>query len=681
MGRFVCVSLVMVLTCNGYGGRVAHGEEPESPRQPAATVVAPPAPDGTSQQQPPPARLTEVVVTATKIETPLAHTAAAVTTVTAEEIQYQQVTDTLELLRDIPGFTIVQTGSRGGITSLFTRGGESDYNLVLIDGVKANRAGGFFDFSELTTTGIDRIEIVRGPQSALYGSDAISSVIQLFTPRGEGPAHGTLRFRGGNFNTFEEQATVAGGAERYGYSLAAGRVDSDGFLKLNNGYGNTTLAARFDLVPWSALRVTSTVRYSDGRFHFPTESTGGDRFGPLDPRQYQDRRQLIVGTRVEHSPTTWWQQTLQLGVFREERTFRDPADPVPGTGSASVSLNDERRLSADYTSHFFLSPVFQVVPTFTLGGYAETEHLDQKADLVGTITRLDPSRNTESGYSQLLLQWEERVFLTTGFRVDNSSTFGTEVSPRFSLAAVLPWSRTKLRGGYGEGIKAPSFTENFGIGSPTVVGNRNLKPEQTESWEIGLDQPLLLPQGEGLLSLTYFHADYNNLVAFVFGSTPNFLNIQRARSRGLEVGVRADLLDGLSLVSSYTYLNTTVLDPGSSGGTVFVKGKSLLRRPTHTGSWTFNYTRGRWQANFNTTIKGDAIDRDFNASRSGGRVTLDGYAKVDLALAYRLLENAWGLHTLTLTAKVHNLFDEQYEEAFGFSSAGANFLVGFQAEF
>lgn len=680
MGRFVCVSLATVFLCSVYGGRVVHGEETGSPRQLPATAGVPPARGGTPQQQPPPARVEEVVVTATKIETPIAHTAAAITTVTAEEIQRQQVTDTLELLRDIPGFTIVQTGSRGGTTSLFTRGGQADYNLVLVDGVKANSAGGFFDFSELTTTGIDRIEIVRGPQSALYGSDAISSVIQLFTPRGEGPARSTLRFRGGNFTTFEEHATVAGGAERYGYSLAAGRIDSDGFLKLNNGYGNTTLASRFDLVPWSALQVTSTVRYSDGRFHFPTENNG-DRFGPFDPRQYRDRRQLIFGTRLEHAPTTWWQQTLQLGVFREERTFRDPADPVPGTGSASVSFNDERRLSADYTSHFFLPPVFRVLPTFTLGGYGETEHLDQKAARSGTISRLDPGRNTESGYSQLLLQWEERVFLTTGFRVDNSSTFGTPLSPRFSLAAVLPRTRTKLRAGYAEGIKAPSFSENFGTGSPTVVGNRHLKPEQTESWEIGLDQPLPLAWGEGLLSLTYFHADYDNLVAFVFGSTPNFLNIQRARSRGLEVGVRADPLDGLSLVSSYTYLNTSVLDPGSSGGTVFVKGKSLLRRPTHTGSWTFNYTRGRWQANLNTSIKGDGIDRDFNASPTGKRVTLDGYTKVDLALAYRLLENAWGLHALTLTAKVHNLFDEQYEEAFGFSSAGANFLVGFQAEF
>lgn len=197
MGRFVCVSLVMVLACNGYGGRVAHGEETESPRQPPATAVDPPARGGTPPQQPPPARVEEVVVTATKIETPLAHTAAAVTTVTAEEIQRQQVTDTLELLRDIPGFTIVQTGSRGGTTSLFTRGGESDYNLVLVDGVKANSAGGFFDFSELTTTGIDRIEIVRGPQSALYGSDAISSVIQLFTPRGEGLPVAPCAFAGG----------------------------------------------------------------------------------------------------------------------------------------------------------------------------------------------------------------------------------------------------------------------------------------------------------------------------------------------------------------------------------------------------------------------------------------------------------------------------------------------------
>lgn len=635
-------------------------------------------------KQTPTLSLGEVVVTATKIETPFEQIPAAVTVITREEIQRQQVTDALEVLRDVPGFTIVQTGSRGGTTSLFTRGGNSNFNQVLIDGVKANATGGFFDFSDLTTDDIDRIEIIRGPQSALYGSDAISSVVQFFTQRGSGPPQASLRFGGGSFGTFEEHGRVAGGTQTYGYSIALGRIDSEGILPINNSYGNTTLASRFDLTPLPQLTVTTTVRYSDGRFRFPTGSAG-DRFDPRDPHQFQDRRRLIVGPRLVYTPVPWWEQTLQLGLYREERTFRDRFDPGIDFGGF-LSQSKERRLSADYTSNFFLPPVLNLVPTLTLGGYFEDEHLDQASRFQpgGTPTlptRIIPSRNMQAFYTQGLVQWNEQLFLVSGFRLDNSSTFGTDLNPRFSAAYILPWTKTKIRGGYATGIKAPSFIENFGTGNPSVIGNRKLQPEKSESWEVGLDQPVAIATREMLLSLTYFSADYNNLIAFVFGATPSFLNIQRVRSRGLEMGLRADLGAGFSFLGSYTHLDTTVLDPGPTGGTLFVKGKSLLRRPDHSGAFTFNYARQRLNANFNVTIKGDSIDRDFHASPSGKRVTLGGYTKADLALSYRLWENRWGFHSFEIMGRAQNLFDENYEEVFGFSTAGANFLLGFRAEF
>lgn len=621
----------------------------------------------------------EVVVTATKIETPIEYTPAAVTVIAQEEINAQQVTDAFEMLRDVPGFSVIQTGSRGGSTSIFTRGGNANYNLVLIDGVRANAAGGGFDFSDLTTDNIDRIEVIRGPQSALYGSDAITSVIQLFTLRGMGPPQATLRFSGGSFGTFEEQARVSGGTERHGYSVALGRVDSQGILSTNNDYGSTTLASRFDLTPLPTLNLTTTVRYSDGRFRFPTGSAG-DRFDPVDPHQYRNRKQLIVGPRFEHAPFPWWQQTLQLGIYREERTNRDRFDSDVDF-SPFLSHNEEQRLSADYNANFFLPSVGDFAPTLTLGGCIADEHLDQKTRSGATLTRVDPSRNNEAFYTQGILQWREQFFLVSGFRLDHSSTFGTDLNPRFSAAYILPWLQTKLRGGYGTGIKAPSFSENFGTGSSTVIGNRNLKPEQSESWEIGVDQPIAFAAQEATLSLTYFSAEYRDLIGFVFGSNPSFLNIQKARARGLEVGIRTFLTEGLSVVGSYTYLDTTVIDPGTTGGTLYVKGKALLRRPAHSGSFTFNYASGRLNANLNATLKGDSVDRDFFASPSGQRTTLGGYTKVDLALSYRLWENQWGFQSFSLVGKAQNLFDENYEEVLGFSTAGANFLIGFRAEF
>lgn len=620
----------------------------------------------------------EVIVTATKTEEPVTQTSVSADVITWKQIEERQQTDVLQLLRNIPGLMIVQTGARGGATSLFTRGGESDYNMVLIDGVKVNNAGGAYDFSDLTTIDIDRIEIVRGPQSALYGSDAISSVIQLFTPRGEGAPHASFRFRGGNYNTFEEQGKVSGGTETYGYSLAFGRIDSDGFMPINNGYSNTTIASRFDWDGIPDLNLTTTVRYVDGRFHFPTESAG-DRFDPLDPRQYQDRRRLIVGPRLVYSTFPWWQQTLQLGYVEQWSTFRDPQDT--NDFGSFVGNNDEYRLSADYTSTFILPAISQIIPTFTIGGYGELEHLDQKSNFAGSVTRVDPSRNAQSFYSQLLLEWPERVFVTTGFRLDDSSTYGTHVNPRVSVAYILPWVKTKLRGGYGEGIKAPSFGETFGSGSQFDIGNPNLKPEESKSWEVGFDQPLTFAPFAVDLSLTYFSASYKNLVSYVFSLTPNYLNIQKARAQGLEISLRTFLSEELSVGGTYTYLDTKVLQAGEAGGTLFVRGEPLLRRPENSGSFLMNYDRDKFNVNFALTLKGHAVDRDFHADFSGQRVRVSGYTKADLALSYRVLENQWGMRSLTIESLVQNLFDQDYEEVFGFSTIGANFLLGFRAEF
>lgn len=670
--RWACIVLLSLSSFFAPTANTVADELPErsDPAQPSS--ISP-------SQSPPTFSTPEVLVTATKTEEPVTQTSVSADVITEEQIEARQQTDVLQLLRDVPGLTIVQTGTRGGATSLFTRGGESDYNMVLLDGVKVNTAGGFFNYSDLTTTDVERIEIVRGPHSALYGSDAISSVIQLFTPRGEGPPHEALRFRGGNYNTFEEEVKLAGGTNLYGYALSAGRVDSDGILRLNNDYSNTTVASRFDWDGIPDVQLTTTLRYIDSRFHFPTESAG-DRFDPFDPRQYQDSRRLVIGPRLVYQTFPWWQQTLQLGYFEQWSTFRDPFDEPNDFGSF-VGLNDENRLSADYTSHFFLPTVFQIAPTVTVGGYGELEHLNQKSISDGSVTRIDPSRNAQSFYSQLQLAWQEQLFVTTGFRLDDGSVYGTHVNPRVSAAYIIPWLTTKLRGGYGEGLKAPSFVENFGTGSQFAIGNPDLKPEESTSWEVGLDQPLTAGTLAGTLSVTYFSAGYKNLVAFVSGRTPNFLNIQSAEAEGVEVGLRTALTEDLSIGATYTYLKTKVTDAGPSGGTLFVRGKSLLRRPQNTGAFVVNYVRDRLTANVAVTLKGPSVDRDFSTDFSGERVRLSGYVKTDLALSYRLFENRWGMRALILEGVVQNLLDQDYEEVFGFSTAGATFLVGFRAEF
>ena len=631
-----------------------------------------------------PAELEPIIVTATRRETPLDQVPASVSVVEGEDIERAQVTDTLEVLRDIPSFTIVQTGSRGGTTSLFVRGGESDYNQVLIDGVKVNEAGGRFDFSDLTTDGLDRIEIVRGPQSALYGSDAITSVVQLFTRRGAGPLAARLGFAGGSFETFEEHAGVSAGTERYGYAIDVGRIDTDGILDINNRYGNTTVASRFDWSPIETLDLTTTVRFNDSRFEVASEPRG-DRFPPLDPNQFTERERLIVGPRAVWNPFPWWRHVLQLGFYHEDFTSGDPLDAGVDFGSSQSDTTQER-LSADYNSTFFLPSFAGIAPTLTLGGYGEAESFEQDSLFrfpgFNLSDRADETRDAGAFYSQLILDWQERVTLIAGFRLDESSTYGTEVNPRFGLSYRLPAIETKLRASYGTGIKNPTFFDNFGR-TQFGRGDEGLEPERSESWEVGFDQPLPLGDYPVELSATYFSSDFDDLISFIPQSDPNdiaLFNIQEAQSRGVEVGLRIVTPVGIGLRGSYTYLDTEVVDSGPSGGTLFVEGEPLLRRPAHSGAFTIDYSADRWTASFNLTIKGSSIDRDFHADPSGARARLDGYTKADVAVAYRLIEDRFGMESLSITAKGQNVLDEDYEEAFGFSTAGANFLIGFRAE-
>ncbi|MGH8566202.1 MAG: TonB-dependent receptor plug domain-containing protein [Gammaproteobacteria bacterium] len=632
----------------------------------------------------PPTELDPIIVTATRVETPLDQIPASVSVVKGEDIERAQMTDTLEVLRDIPGFTIVQTGGRGGTTSLFARGGNSNFNQVLIDGVKVNQAGGGYDFSDLTTDGVGRIEIVRGPQSALYGSDAITSVVQLFTRRGAGPLAARLGFAGGSFETFEEHGGISGGTDRYGYSLNVGRIDTDGILDFNNRYGNTTVASRFDWSPIETLDLTTTVRYNDSRFEIPT-GIAGDRFEPLDPNGFQERERLIAGPRAVWNPFPWWRHSLQLGFYREDFTFDDPLDAGVDFGSSRTDTTQER-LSADYNSTFFLPSFAGLTPTVTLGGYGEAESFEQDSLFLFPGFRLsdraDETRDAGAFYSQLILDWQERVTLVAGFRLDESSTYGTEVNPRVGLSYRLPGTETKLRASYGTGIKNPTFFENFGR-TRFGRGDEELDPERSESWEVGFDQTLPLGDYPVELSAIYFSSDFDDLISFVPQTDPNriaLFNIQEARSRGVEVALRIVTPIGIGFRGSYTYLDTEVVDSGDLGGTLFVEGEPLLRRPEHSGAFTVDYTAERWTASFNLTVKGSSIDRDFNADPSGARVRLDGYAKADIAVSYRPIENQLGMESLSITAKGQNVFDDDYEEVFGFSTAGANFLIGFRAE-
>jgi vitamin B12 transporter len=409
-----------------------------------------------------PARLDPVVVTGTQVEVPVSELPAAITVIERQEIESRQVTDVFQLLRTVPGLSVTQIGSRGGTTAVFPRGGNSNFNLVLIDGVPVNNAGGDYDFSDLTTDNIERIEIIRGPQSALYGSNAIGSVIQIFTRRGRGPLQSEVSLAGGNYNTFEGRGTVAGGTERFGGSLGVGYVSTTGFLPINNDYHDFTVSSGLDYQPIEVLKLAFSARYSDSHFEFPTESAG-DRLSPLDPHQFQDRQRLLVSLRTTHAITRWWEQVLLLGYNRNDSLFRDPLDPLnPEDFADSRTDTEEQRLFLNYFWNMTLPEWYQIVPTWTLGIEAQGEKLDQRSTFGDTTNSVDPSRSQQGYYTQLILNWRKQATLLAGVRVEDSSVFGVDTNPRVSASYTLPWTQTKIRGGYAIGIRAPSFLENFG---------------------------------------------------------------------------------------------------------------------------------------------------------------------------------------------------------------------------
>src|SRR5262245_1608961 len=291
--------------------------------------------DAAVAQEPEPApSMDPVVVTATKTETPVGQTGASVSVITRDQIEQRQVTDMLQILRDLPGLTLIQTGIRGSTTSIFARGGNADMNLVLIDGMKVNAGGGGFDFANITSAGIRRAEIVRGPQSALYGADAMTSVIQFFTPRGEGPFTAWGFVGGGNWGTNEERVGASWGDQHVGDFLEYVHAGTQGTLNVNSEYRNDTIAGRLDFSPIKDLDFTLTARYISSFVGVPTEGTG-DRFEMLDPHECQEDERFVGTFGTRYRQTSWLEHRLKFGANYAGSVFADPFDPDVPTDAFS----------------------------------------------------------------------------------------------------------------------------------------------------------------------------------------------------------------------------------------------------------------------------------------------------------------------------------------------------------
>ena len=648
-----------------------------------AVIVSPPAIAESEKEDSVPI-MDETVVTATRTETPVRELGVSTTVITREEIEERQAVDAQDVLRTVPGFNISRTGGRGGTTSLFPRGGENNFTKVLIDGVSVNLGGGDFNFGALQTANFERVEIVRGPQSALYGSDAIGGVINFITKPGEGKpsvqastANGTY-LKGDKNYIGEHSVSFTGGNEWIGASLGYARIDDNGFLDVNHEYWNNTYSGRVDTFPAKDLSFTFTGRYEDSKFKFPT-GDAGDKFSPLDPNQDIERDDWVGGINGQYQMLSWLEHNVLLGYHYNEEDFNDPEDAEADPFGAFFSETEETRWSIDYHFNIRYPETETVHSIFTAGFEYFDEDYDQKTRSIflgfESEGDLDEDRDNWGYYAQEQLSLFNRLHLTAGARYEDNSEFGNEFVPRGSVAYEILETGTVLRGAAGKGFKTPTFTEQFAQGFAT--GNPDLDPEKSYSWEVGVDQVLF--DNKLVFGATYFYQKFDDLITFINNPDPepDFENIQEAESQGIELMLLCTPGYGFTVGGNYTYLDTEVNDDGGAGGasSPFEEGKDLLRRPNHTASGYINWAWQGFQIRLDGLYVGERDDLDFRTFPAN-RVTLDDYFLVDLATSYTFdLDNEY-IKDFKIFGKVQNLFDEHYEEVFGFSPPDPSFRVG-----
>jgi vitamin B12 transporter len=641
----------------------------------AASVLSLAASTGAGAQAKDTAQLGTVVVSATKVPRPAATLSQAVTVLLGDDLRARGITRVTDALREVPGASMVQTGSFGGITSLFLRGGESRYTKVLIDGVPVNAPGGSFDFSHLTTDNIDRIEIVRGPASVLYGADAVTGIVQIFTRQGSAQSRASLGVRGGTYHSLDLDGDAVGSSALGGFSVGAAHHSTDGIIPFNNEYRNGTLSSALTLAQGASGDARVSARYTTAEFHYPTDFTGQ----PVDTNSYRVQHRLTVGLDAGRNLTPNVQARLLAGNNDVWDLSEDIAVPFGGNAPRhSAARSRGYRRDVEGRLVFFLPSD----ATVTVGGTYEKEHENSSnaSGNVGTPATVtdsfDASRHNIAYYSELLGNVTKRFSYTLAGRVDDNSDYRRFATYRLGLnAVVLPALR--IRASLSTAFNAPAFNQL----RPTLftVGSPDLRPEKSRSAEVGLVtnfHPDIFR-----LSASYFNQRFSDLIQFVNGGPPNFLgsfgNLTAATSNGYEAELQATPVKNWRGTASYTIVNprVTQIDPGFQGSDR--AGDELIRRPTHSGSLVLSYFRP-WGMSLGTAVTyvGKRPDTDFSQFPSP-RVTLSAYTKTDVSAEYPLTGQKYG--GLTLNARVDNIFDKRYQEVFGFATPRRTILIGGRA--
>lgn len=611
----------------------------------------------------------EIVVTATKIETPYDEIASTITVLHADELEQKQIQTVADALQLVPGLSIVNTGGIGRATSVFFRGANSDHTLVLVDGVELNdpsAPGNAYDFGALLLNNIDRIEVLRGPQSTLFGSNAIGGVVNILTQKGVGQPKFNISTQGGAYQTYDTQAGVQGGTAHFNYTASIRRFDSGGFSTANarfgnhenDGYENTTVSGRIGINPSEKFDFDLIASYITATGDLDQSGKFGD-----DPNYFFDSEQFASKATAHFSLfQDKWQHSLTFSFTNHKRESRDDFDAIRPQ-DASSSRNDGKRTKLDWQNNFFLHQN----NTLVLGIESEQEKAEssfRSESEFGPFTSDFPqqSARTTGIYLQDQVKLNQYLFSTLGVRYDKHSEFGEKMTYRFGLAYVIGKSNTRLKSTFGSGFNAPTLFEIF----DPAFGNLELKPEKSTGWDLGFEQTML--EQKLRFGASYFKNEFDDLIGF----DENFrsVNIDLAQSRGVEMFVEMQKNENLNFRVNYTFTETEDKSEASRD-----KGKRLLRRPKHRFVFDMNYHFHRnGMVNFGFFYTGKRDDEDFTAFPAM-RVTLDDYWLFNLKSSYKISGY------ITVFGRIENLFNNDFEEVLYFGIPRRAVYLGLKTSF
>jgi vitamin B12 transporter len=655
----------------------------------AAALALPTA--AAAQAQPDTFRLGEIVVSVTRLPMSVGEVPAAVTVITGDELRAAGTRLLVDALRHVPGIAVAQGGSTGAMTSLFLRGGESDYVRVLIDGVPANEPGGAFDFAHLPVENIERVEIVRGPASVLYGSDAVAGVIQIFTAAGSAAPRVAASIETGRAarigvdldgeaatgrgTATAMDASATGSSGRFLWGFGAARYDTDGAYALNNDYANRSGSLRLGVGAPAAARPDAalTLRWREYRYHFPTDGAGRI----VDANQYSAGETVTAALEAGHRLAPGVEARALLSLFRGSTIFDDePDSPADTLGSfAARSDAQTRRGNADVRLDVH-GPAGSVT---TVGAAFERQrgrtHYLSQSQWGPWESSTDDERESRALYAQHVATHGSAVTTTAGIRVDDG-VFGTFTTCRAGVNVRAARTLT-LRAAAGTAFKEPTFYENFAEGF--VTGNPELRPERSRSVEAGFE----IGAARASFGATGFRQRFRDLIQYVGGAPagePSYHNLAAADAEGVEFTARLRPLTGspLAVHAGYTRLRTRVRDAGEEGDIAFMAGSPLVRRPDHSATLTAALPLRTLHLHAALRYVGARDDLDFS-SWPPERVRLPAFTTVAAGAELPLLRAASG-RSVHLTLRAENLLDERYQEVAGFPSPARAFFIGLRTD-